>query len=176
MVQSKGLSLRYWEESINCDTYIVNNTPTKELKYITPEETWTKIEPVVRDLYVFGSEAYAHIPDEKMKELQPKSEKCTFVGYFEDVKVYRLLKPHSNEISIRRYVKFDENLSTCEPNLAFIPFLVYVSSSLPKFFVSDLIMVYSSYDESGDENTPPPTHLPPDDSIEHELALAPLLP
>jgi hypothetical protein len=35
---------------------------------------------------VFGSEAWAHISDEKHKALEPKSEKCIFVGYFEDVK------------------------------------------------------------------------------------------
>jgi hypothetical protein len=65
---------------------------------------------------VFGSEAWAHILDEKRKSLQPKSEKCIFVGYSEDVKGYRLLQPHSNEIIIRRDVKFDENLLACKPN------------------------------------------------------------
>jgi hypothetical protein len=90
--------------------YIVNHTPTKALKNITLEEAWTKIKPDVSHFHVFGSEAWAHIPNEKMKALQPKSEKCIFVGYFEDVKGYRLLQPHSNEIIIRRDVKFDENL------------------------------------------------------------------
>jgi hypothetical protein len=48
--------------------------------------------------------------------LQPKSEKCIFVGYSEDVKGYRLLQSHCNEIVIIRDVKFDENLLACEPN------------------------------------------------------------
>ena len=47
------------------------------------------------------------ISDEKWKALQPKSEKCIFVGYSEDVKGYRLLQPHSRDIIIRRDVKFD---------------------------------------------------------------------
>jgi hypothetical protein len=59
--------------------------------------------------------------DEKRKALQPKSEKCIFVGYSKDVKGYRLLQPHSNEIIIRRDVKFDENLSACKPNSMFVP-------------------------------------------------------
>ena len=63
MIQSKGLSLQCWVEAINCANYIVNHTPTKFLQGITPEEAW------------------AHIPDEKWKALQPKSEKCIFVGY-----------------------------------------------------------------------------------------------
>jgi hypothetical protein len=116
MIQSKGLSLHFWVEAINCANYIVNHTPTKALKNITLKEAWSKIKPDVSHFHVFGSEAWAHIPDEKRKALQPKSEKCIFVGYSEDVKGYRLLQPHSNEIIIRRDVKFDENLSTCEPN------------------------------------------------------------
>jgi hypothetical protein len=113
MIQSKGLSLKYWAEAINCENYIVNHTPTKALKNITPEEDWTKIKPDVSHFRVFGSIAWAHIPDEKRKALQPKSEKCIFVGYSEDVKGYRLLQTHCNEIIIRRDVKFDENLLAC---------------------------------------------------------------
>jgi hypothetical protein len=91
MIQSKGLSLKYWVEAINYANYIVNHTPTKALKNITPEEAWTKIKQDVIHFCVFGSIAWAHNPDEKRKALQPKSEKCIFVGYSKDVKGYRLL-------------------------------------------------------------------------------------
>ena len=64
---------------------------------------------------------WGHILDEKRKALQPKNEKCISVGYFEHVKRYRLLQPHSNEMIIRRDVKFDENLFACEPNLVIVP-------------------------------------------------------
>ena len=70
---------------------------------------------------MFGSEAWVHILDEKKKALQRKSDKYIFVGYYEDVKGYRLLQAHSNEIIIRRDVKFYENLLYFEPNLMFIP-------------------------------------------------------
>ena len=39
MLQSKGLSLNFWEEAINCENYIVNHTPTKFLRNVTPEES-----------------------------------------------------------------------------------------------------------------------------------------
>ena len=58
MIQSKGLSLKYWAEAINCANYIVNRTPTKALKNITPEEAWTKIKPDVSHFHVFGSIAW----------------------------------------------------------------------------------------------------------------------
>jgi transposase InsO family protein len=175
MIQSKGLSLQYWAEAINCANYIVNRTPTKALKNITPEEAWTKIKPDVSHFRVFGSIAWAHIPDEKRKALQPKSEKCIFVGYSEDVKGYRLLQPHCNEIILRRDVKFDENLLACEPNSAGVPSLACepssadVPSSVP-------ILDSSSDDESEGENTPPPADIPPDESFEPEQAPVPLLP
>ena len=118
--------------------------------------------------HVFGSEAWAHIPDEKHNALEPKSEKCLFVGYSEYVKGYRLLKPNSIEIIIRRDVKFNENVSTYEPDLTYVPssacepdlVVVPSSSSLLNKTHSD-----SSLDtDSDDENHPLP--VPP-------LALAP---
>ena len=57
----------------------------------------------------------------KHKALEPKSEKCIFVGYSEDVKGYRLLQPKSKNIIIRRDVNFDENISACEPSSAGVP-------------------------------------------------------
>ena len=85
MLQSKGLSLKFWAKEINCENYIVNRTPTKVFKNITPKEAWSSIKPDVSHFCVFGSDAWAHIPDAKHKTLEPKSEKCIFVGYSEDV-------------------------------------------------------------------------------------------
>ena len=65
MIESKGLSLQYWVEDINCANYIVNRTPTKFLQGITAKEAWSKIKSDVSHFRVFGCEAWAHIPDEK---------------------------------------------------------------------------------------------------------------
>eukprot|EP00253_Pinus_taeda_P001628 PITA_01628 len=75
MLQSKGLSLNFWVEAINCANYIANHTPTKVLNNITPEEAWSSIKPDVSHFHVFGSEASTYILDEKHKALEPKSEK-----------------------------------------------------------------------------------------------------
>jgi hypothetical protein len=187
MIQSKGLSLKYWAKAINCANYIVNRTPTKALKNITPEEAWTKIKLDVSHFCVFGSIAWAHILDEKRKALQPKSEKCIFVGYSEDVKGYRILQPHCNEITIRRDVKFDENLLICEPNSVIVPSSAHETSSMfmpslacepSSTFVPSFvpILVSSLDDDSEDENPPPPAHLPLDESFESEPASPPPLP
>ena len=100
--------------------------------------------------------------------MQPKSEKCIFVGYSEDVKGYRILQTHCNEIIIRRDVKFDENILACEPNLTFVPSLACEPNSIvvpssarepSSVLVPSFVIVSSSDDDSEDENTPPPTHL-----------------
>ena len=72
--------------------YIVNHTPTKALKNITLEEAWTKIKPDVSHFHVFGSIAWAHIPDEKRKSLQPKSEKGIFLVILKMSKVIYFFK------------------------------------------------------------------------------------
>jgi hypothetical protein len=175
MIKSKGLSLKYWAKAMYCENYIVNHTPTKALKNKTLEEGWTKIKPDVSHFRVFGSIARAHIPDEKRKALQSKSEKCIFIGYSEDVKGYILLQPHCNEIVIRRDVKFDENILTCEPNLMIVPSstcepsLTFVHSYVP-------IPVSSLDDDNEDENPPLYAHLPLDESIEPEPTPTPPLP
>ena len=115
----------------------------------------------------FGCEAWAHIPDEKRKALQPKSEKCIFVGYSEDIKGYRLLQPHSHGIIIRRDVKFDENILAYEPNLAGVPSLACEPDLMivPSFSSSssflDKFPSPISDDESGNGNPPLPAHVPP---------------
>jgi hypothetical protein len=81
MIPSKGLSLNYWAQTINCANYIVNRTPPKALKNITPEAAWTKIKPDVSHFRVYGSVAWAHIPNEKRKALQSKSPDTRHVGH-----------------------------------------------------------------------------------------------
>jgi hypothetical protein len=175
MIQSKGLSLKYWVEAINCANCIVNHTPTKDFKNITSDEASTKIKLDVSQFCVFGSIAWTHIPDAKRKALQPKSDKCIFIGYSDDIKGYRLLQAHCNEIIIIRDVKFDENLLAYEPNSVIVPSSVCEPSST---FVHSTIHILfsSSYDDSEDENPPPHAHLPPDESFEPEPAPVPPLP
>ena len=97
MLQYKGHGLCLWEEAINYANYIVDRTPTKVLKNITPEEAWSSIKLDISHSFVFGSEAWAHILNGKYKALEPKSEKSIFVGYSEDIKGYRTIQTNSTE-------------------------------------------------------------------------------
>eukprot|EP00253_Pinus_taeda_P028579 PITA_28579 len=152
MLQSKGLSLNFWAKAINCANYIINHTPTKVLKNITLEEAWSSIKLDVSHFRVFGSEAWAHIPDEKHKVLEPKSEKCIFVGYSKDVKGYRLIPLKSKNVIIRRDVKFVGNILAYEPSSVDVPPLSIPSTSEN---------ISSSDDDNEDDNPLPPSQDPP---------------
>ena len=159
MLQSKGLSLFFWKEAINSANYIVNLTPTKVLKNITPEEVWISIKPDVSHFCVFGSEAWAHIPDAKHKALDPKSQKYIFVGYYEDVKGYRLLQPNFKKNIVRKDVQFNENVLACEPNSAYVSSMTCEPNlAVVPFSYSLLINTPSDiYSDTGsDDEHPPP--------------------
>jgi hypothetical protein len=59
----------------------MNRTPTTTIHGMTPEEKFTGKKPDVSHLRVFGCIAYVHILDEKRSKLEPKAEKCNFIGY-----------------------------------------------------------------------------------------------
>lgn len=102
----------------------------------------------------------AHIPNEKHKALEPKSEKCISVGYSEDIKGYRVLQPNSIEISIRRDVKLDENISSCESNSTFVLSSACNPESMYVPFCSSSLDNTPSDANNNDENPPLPTLVP----------------
>ena len=64
---------------------------------------------------IFGSRAWARIPTEKRKDLQPQSQECIFVGYSEDSKGYMLINLSTNKSFIEMSVEFQEEpLATVE--------------------------------------------------------------
>src|SRR5713226_9780180 len=82
---------------------------------MTPFEAWSGHKPDVTHFRIFGSKAWARIPTEKRKDLQPQSQECLFVGYFEGSKGYKLINLSTNKAFIERIVQFQEEpLATVE--------------------------------------------------------------
>ena len=55
--------------------------PHKNLDGMTPFESWSGHKPDVTHFRIFGSKAWARIPIEKRKDLQPQIKEFLFVGY-----------------------------------------------------------------------------------------------
>ena len=65
-------------------------------------------KPDVTHFRIFGSKAWARIPTEKRKALQPQIQECIFVGYSKDLKGYKLINLSTNKSFIERCVQFEE--------------------------------------------------------------------
>ncbi len=59
----------------------MNRTPTTSIHGMTLEEKFIGKKPDVSHLKVFGCIVYVHVPNEKISKLDPKAEKCIFIGY-----------------------------------------------------------------------------------------------
>jgi hypothetical protein len=78
------------------------------LENITPQEAWCGVKPSIAHLKVFGSVAYAHVPDQKCTNLDDKSKKLIFIGYDEKFKAYNLYDPLTKNIHVSCDVQVNE--------------------------------------------------------------------
>lgn len=109
MLIDSGLSRGFWAEALCTAARIINSVPCKGTKDKSPDELWAGKIPDFNVLKVFGCTAFAHVPKQKRGKLDDKSKECTFVGYSEESKAYRLYCRASKKIIISRDVNFIEN-------------------------------------------------------------------
>jgi hypothetical protein len=115
MLNEKNLPYYFWAEAVATIVYIMNRTPTIVVHGMTPKEKFTGKKPIVSHLRVFGCIAYVHVPDEKRSKLNPKAEKCIFIGYSLDKKRYRCFNLYTWKLEVSKDVVFDEMVSWYPP-------------------------------------------------------------
>ena len=106
MLKGKNISNGFWEEAINTIVYLKNRSPTNILYLKIPFELLYGYKPEVGHLRVFGSKVFSHIPKDEKRKLDAKSIKCTFLGYYDDHKAYKLLDLNSHKLIESRDVIF----------------------------------------------------------------------
>ena len=52
----------------------------------------------MKHLWVYGSIAYVHVPDETGKKLDAKAKKCILVGYLHEQKGYNCYNPRTKQV------------------------------------------------------------------------------
>ena len=90
--------------------HVHNKCPTKRLDSIVLEEAWSGSKPLVKHFKILGSLCYRHIPYQRRKKLDEKSEPMIFVGY-NSTGSYKLYNPKTKQVLFSRDVYFDESNS-----------------------------------------------------------------
>ncbi|GMF28853.1 unnamed protein product [Phytophthora fragariaefolia] len=107
MLYHEGIDKKWWADAVNTAAWIINPIPNS-VNVKTPYEIVHRTKPQLKNMEVFGSLVYAHIPDEKRRKLDPKAFKSRFMGYEDGVKGYRVLNVATGKVQIVRTVKFME--------------------------------------------------------------------
>jgi len=68
MIIDSGLDKRYWGEAVVTANYLQNRLPTKSSNS-TLYEKWHSQKPNLKNVHIFGCEAYVKIPDELRRKL-----------------------------------------------------------------------------------------------------------
>ena len=74
MMEFKTLPPNFWDEAINCESYIQNKVPHKHLDGFTPFESWRGHKPYVSNFMNFGSRSCVSIPLDKGRDLETQSQ------------------------------------------------------------------------------------------------------
>src|SRR6516162_1537027 len=105
MMSRTTLPISFWGYAIESAMFILNRVPTKSVEQ-TPYEIWTGKKPSFSFMRIWGCEAYVKCLDSQ--KLQPKSDKCLFVGYPKETKGYYFYHPQDNKVIVVLHAVFLE--------------------------------------------------------------------
>ena len=103
MMSQAELPISFWGHALLTAAIILNKVPTKAVE-TTPYEVWWGKKPSLSYLKIWGCEAYVkRLMGDK---LEPKSDKCIFVGYPKETMGYSFYKPSENKVFVARGAVF----------------------------------------------------------------------
>jgi transposase InsO family protein len=107
MTHHGKLSQLFWPEAVKTAVYIRNRCLTSGNKTNkTPEEIWSGNKASVKDIKVFGCNAYIHIQKSKRdNKIAPKATAAVFLGYSDEKLGYKLCELETKKIITSRDVK-----------------------------------------------------------------------
>ncbi|KAL4273414.1 hypothetical protein GQ457_13G015300 [Hibiscus cannabinus] len=85
MISRTDLLTSFWSYALETAAFTLNRVPSKSVQK-TPHEMWTGRRPNMSFMKIWGCKAY--VKHQMSTKLEPKTEKCTFVGYPKETKGY----------------------------------------------------------------------------------------
>jgi hypothetical protein len=108
LLKQRGMSAKFWGETMVTAVHLLNRSPTKSLQGKTPYEAWHGRAPVAGHLRTFGCLAFAKELNQ-VKKLDDRSWPGVFIGYADGAKAYCVLDPETQRVRVSRNVVFDES-------------------------------------------------------------------
>ena len=99
------LPLSFWGYALETTAFTLNRAPSKSVE-TTPYELWFGKKPKLSFLKVWGCDAY--VKKLQPDKLEPKSEKCVFIGYPKETVGYTFYHRCEGKIFIAKNGSFVE--------------------------------------------------------------------
>jgi len=111
MLEEANLTTQYWPFAFSHGLKLRNMSATSTDSSKTPHEGMHGKRQDLQGLRVFGCKAWARVPDELRKSLDPKSVECIHLGHVSNNHpyIYRLMDVETGQIFTSRHVIFREN-------------------------------------------------------------------
>lgn len=112
MLFDADLPKRFWAEAINMAAYIQNRI--LKANELIPYEVFFEKKVSFSNLKIFGTPVMVHVPKQKRKKWDRKSEEMIFIGYEDETKGYRCIDKRTGKVTISRDVIFNEDVKSAE--------------------------------------------------------------
>ncbi|KAK8680799.1 hypothetical protein V6N13_109737 [Hibiscus sabdariffa] len=99
MMSHSDLPISFWGHALETAAFTLNRVPSKSVQK-TPHEMWTGKCPSMSFMKIWGCKAY--VKHQMSTKLEPKSHKCTFVGYPKETKGYYFYNHKENKMFVAR--------------------------------------------------------------------------
>uniref|UniRef100_A0A0A8ZV83 Integrase catalytic domain-containing protein n=1 Tax=Arundo donax TaxID=35708 RepID=A0A0A8ZV83_ARUDO len=90
MLKAKGMLAAFWGEAVSTEVFIMNCSPTKSLKGVTPFEAWHGRKPDVSFLRTFSCVRHVKVTKSHLTKLEDRSTPMVFLGYEAGSKAYKM--------------------------------------------------------------------------------------
>ena len=108
LLKTMGMPGKFWGEAVCTAVYLLNRSPTKSVKGMTPYEAWHDKKPSVHHLRTFGCVAHVKKVGPGLTKLSDRSSQMVFIGYESGSKAYRFYNPESRKLVVSRDAVFEE--------------------------------------------------------------------
>ena len=111
MMSLTDLPLSFWGYALETAAFTLNRAPSKSVE-TTPYELWFGKKPKLSFLKVWGCDAY--VKKLQPDKLEPKSEKCVFIGYPKETIGYIFNHRSEGKIFVAKFGSFLEEFLSKE--------------------------------------------------------------